>query len=78
MYNAQEIQIGADVVTSVKVAMKGVISDDMRPHAMTKPHPKPRFSVFRAKGVNLRNRVSDDTYVSSDVMHDCTHAYTIP
>lgn len=69
IYKAQDIQIGADVVTSAKVAIKGVMSDDMRPQAMTKPHPNPRFSVSRAKGVNLSIRLATVISDQGDSSH---------
>lgn len=51
---AHATHIGAEVVTSEYVAMKGAVSDAKRPTAMSNPLPRPRFSTLRACGVYLR------------------------
>lgn len=53
-YNPQQTHIGTDEVTSENVAINGAVSEARRPKAMSRPHPKPRFSVLMAWGVYLK------------------------
>jgi hypothetical protein len=49
----QATKIGIEDVTSPKVAINGAESEDVRPIAMSKPLPKPRFSTSSEVGVYL-------------------------